>query len=475
MNKPEPVRRADRCPAMSYTEMLLADTRPVPDFLLEEWTRPMSTEPIPVDPYVSPEFARLERERLWPNVWLFAAREEELPDPGDTVVFDIADRSFLLVRQEDGSIRAFYNACLHRGRKLRTGPGAVSQLRCPFHGFTWNADGTLKEIPCAWDFRHLEGRDLRLPEVRVNRWEGFVMITENPDIPEFPEWLGPAATHYAPYDFPNRYTGVWVKKRIAANWKTTAEAFMEAWHSITTHPQLLPFLGDANSRYDLIGDHFNRAITPSGVLSPHITGRDQRFVLQKMNEFSGGSSMAEGRRQTASDDPPGFDPDDPLAARKALAEASRQGFARQYGHDYSHASDAELLDNFTYNIFPNFSAWIGYLPNLVYRWLPGDTPDWCTMEIRLLFPTPKGQPRPRAVECTVIPDDQPFGWAADRMGAALAQVFDQDLANLPHVQTGMKALKSGRLELGAYQESRIRHFHETLMKYIRGELPARAG
>jgi phenylpropionate dioxygenase-like ring-hydroxylating dioxygenase large terminal subunit len=468
MNEVRPIAPADRCPGMSYTEMLERDTRRAPDYLFVETHRPMSTEPLPVDPYVSEEFARLERERMWPNVWLFAAREEEMPDPGDTVVFEINDRSFLLVRQDDGHIRAFYNACLHRGRKLRTKAGPTVNLRCPFHGFTWNNDGSLKEIPCAWDFRHLEGKDLSLPEVRVSRWQGFVMITENAALPDFPEWLGPAASHYERYDFPNRYTGMWVAKRIPANWKATAEAFMEAWHSVTTHPQLLGFLGDANSRYDLIGDHFNRAITPSGVLSPHLKGKDQQYVLDKMAEFSGGGDGNTTRRFNPAEMDERFQADDPLLARKLLAEASRKGFTEQLGYDYSEASDSELLDNFTYNVFPNFSPWIGFLPTLCYRWLPGDTPDWCTMEIRMLFPTPKGQPRPRSVEKTMIPDDQPFAWAADKMGPALAGVFDQDMANLPHVQTGMKALRDGKLELGAYQDSRVRHFHETLMKYVAG-------
>lgn len=409
---------------------------------------------------------------MWPNVWLFAAREDELPDPGDTVVFEINDKSFLLVRQRDGSVKAFYNVCLHRARKLRTKSGQSTQLRCNFHGFTWNNDGSLKEIPCAWDFKHLEGKDMSLPEVRVNLWQGFVMITENDKIADFKEWVGPVLDQYDNYDFENRYTGMWVAKKVAANWKATAEAFMEAWHSVTTHPQLLPFLGDANTRYDLYGDFFNRAITPSGVLSPHMSGKDQQYVLDKMAEFSGGSDAKTNRRFTASGEKAELDPNDPLQARKLLAEASRAGFTAQYGYDYSDKSDAEILDNFTYNIFPNFSPWIGYLPTLVYRWLPGDTPDWCIMEIRLLMPTPKGEKRPRAAERVYIPDDQPFAWAKEYMGEALAGVFDQDLANLPHVQTGMKASSNGVMELGAYQDSRVRHFQTTLMKYINGELPA---
>lgn len=472
MNETTQIAREDRCPGTTYTDMLEADTRRPPDYLFEETVAEMSTEPLPVEPYISEEFARLEREKMWPNVWLFAAREDELPETGDTVVFDINDKSFLLVRQKDGSVKAFYNACLHRGRKLRTKGGNTPQLICPFHGFAWRNDGSLKEIPCAWDFAHLEGQDMALPEVRVELWQGFVMITENADLPDFAEWLGPAASHYDRYNFEDRFTSMWVAKRVPANWKATAEAFMEAWHSVTTHPQLLPFLGDANSRYDHIGDHFNRAITPSGVLSPHVKGKDQRYVLEKMNEFSGGSDAKTNRRFSAGEVSGELDPDDPFMARKVLAEAGRQGFHQQYGHDYSDASDAEILDNFTYNIFPNFSPWIGFLPTLVYRWLPGDTPDWCVMEIRVLSPTPKGEKRPRAVERTYIPDDQPFAWAKDKMGEALAGVFDQDLANLPYVQSGMKALRDGKMQLGAYQDSRVRHFQTTLMKYVNGELPA---
>ncbi|MFN9578727.1 MAG: aromatic ring-hydroxylating oxygenase subunit alpha [Novosphingobium sp.] len=471
MNELTKIEREDRCPGMTYTEMLEGDTRRVPDYLFEESNIDMPDDPIAIEPYISEDFARLERQRMWPNVWLFAAREDEMPDPGDTVVFEINEKSFLLVRQLDGSVRGFYNVCLHRGRKLMTKSGRATQLRCAFHGFTWNNDGSLKEIPCAWDFKHLEGKEMGLPEVRVNVWQGFVMITENKTIPDFKEWLGPAADHYDAYDFENRYTGMWVARKVPANWKATAEAFMEAWHSVTTHPQLLPVLGDANTRYDLIGDNFNRAITPSGVLSPHMAGKSQQYILDKMGEFSGGSDASTNRRFSASTDAASLDENDPLQARKLLAEASRQGFQTQYGYDYSDKSDAEILDNFTYNIFPNFSPWIGYLPTLVYRWLPGDTPDWCTMEIRLLFPTPKGQERPRAVEKTVIPEDQPFAWAKDKMGEALAGVFDQDLANLPHVQTGMKASANGVMELGPYQDSRVRHFQTTLMKYINGELP----
>jgi phenylpropionate dioxygenase-like ring-hydroxylating dioxygenase large terminal subunit len=465
------VEREDRCPGQSYTDMLENDTRRVPDYLLIESNQDLGDEPISTERYTSAEFAAREAELMWPNVWQFAAREEELPDPGDSVVYEINHNSYLLIRQPDGEIRAFHNVCLHRGRKLRTQSGKSINLRCAFHGFTWNNDGSLKEIPCAWDFKHLKNKNMSLPELRVNRWQGYVMLTENQDIPEFVDWIGPGVEHYENWRLDECYTGVWIGRVIPANWKATAEAFMEAWHSVTTHPQLLPFLGDANSRYDLYGDHMNRAITPSGVLSPHVKGKDQNYVLQKMSEFAGGKDGDESRRFNASGAATSFSPDDPYYARKVLADASRTGYQAQNGRDYSAVTDSELLDNFTYNVFPNFAPWGGFVPNLVYRWRPWKDADHCLMEVRILMRTREGETPPRAPEMFLIPDDQPFMAAAHLIGEALANVFDQDMSNLPFVQEGMKASGNKLMELGHYQDSRVRHFNATLDKYLSGELP----
>jgi phenylpropionate dioxygenase-like ring-hydroxylating dioxygenase large terminal subunit len=462
--------RDDRCPGVSYTDMLHADTRRAPDYLLIESTQELGDTPLSARKYTDPAFARLEEERMWPNIWQFAAREEDMPEPGDTVVYDINDRSYLLVRQHDRSIRAFHNVCLHRGRKLRTSSGPAINLRCPFHGFTWNNDGSLKEIPCAWDFKHLENKDLSLPALQVDRWQGFVLVTENPDLPRFVDWVGSGIEHFDNWRLDECYTAAWIGRVIPANWKAVAEAFMEAWHSVVTHPQILPFTADANTRYDLYGDFMNRAITPAGALSPHIKGKDQFYVIDKLGEFLGGDSR--GRRtETTHADLKGFAADDPLLARKILAQANREGFAEMNGHDYSAATDSEMLDNFTYNIFPNWAPWGGFVPNIVYRWRPAGDVDHCLMEVRILMRIPKGETPPKTAPTFLIPDDQPFAAASHLIGAALAGVFDQDMENLPFVQQGMKASANGRLELGHYQESRVRHFHRTLDKFIDGVLP----
>ena len=470
--RPEP--RDDRCPGTSYTDMLRADTRPAPDYLLAESYEDMGDAPLDAGRYFSEEWARAERERMWPNVWHFAAREEDMPELGDTVVYEINERSYLLVRQRDGSVKAFHNVCLHRGRKLRTESGQATSLACPFHGFAWKLDGSLKEIPCRWDFRHLEEQDMSLPELKVDRWQGFILVTENHDLPPFRDWVGPGIEHYDNWRLDECHTGAWIGRVIPANWKATAEAFMEAWHSVVTHPQILPFTGDANTRYDLYGDHMNRAITPAGALSPHLEGKDQQYVIRKLGEFIGGGGDARGRRSGVTEQADhGFDPADPLLARKILAQANREGFASMNGHDYSAATDSEMLDNFTYNIFPNWAPWGGFVPNIVYRWRPWRDPDHCLMEVRILMRTPKGEAPPKAPPMHLIPEDEPFMSAAKLIGPALANVFDQDMKNLPYVQEGMKALPGGKLQLGHYQESRIRHFHRTLDRYVEGHLPRR--
>jgi phenylpropionate dioxygenase-like ring-hydroxylating dioxygenase large terminal subunit len=92
---------------------------------------------VPKARYLSPEFARLEQERLWSRVWQIACREEELPEPGAFVEYEIGDQSILVVRGDDGAIRAFANACLHRGTRLGAGRGCFEHgtSTCRYHAW----------------------------------------------------------------------------------------------------------------------------------------------------------------------------------------------------------------------------------------------------------------------------------------------------------------------------------------------------
>jgi len=165
---------------LSYQALLDTDTHSVPDVLRR--TNPINSGPseIPIDRYLSRDFFDLEVERLWKRVWQMACREEDIPNVGDNIVYDIAGMSFVVVRTAPDSFKAFYNACLHRGRLLReAGSLRATEFRCPFHGFAWNIDGTLKHVPCQWDFPHIRPPEWCLPEAKVGTWGGFVFI--NPD------------------------------------------------------------------------------------------------------------------------------------------------------------------------------------------------------------------------------------------------------------------------------------------------------
>ncbi len=447
-----------RCPGDGWAEFMEADSRTPPEFLKTDSYEYMGSAPLAADRYTSPEFFQRELRALWPNVWQFACREEDIPNAGDVELYENAGRSYLVTRQADGGVRAFHNVCLHRGRKLRLDSGWSKDFKCPFHGFTWNTDGSLKEIPCRWDFGHLGDAHMQLPEAQVGRWGGYIFLKEAEGGPTLEEYLAPLPEQFARWRHEECSTVMWVGKVIHANWKAVAEAFMEAWHSVVTHPQILPFTGDANTRYNVYGDHVNVALTPFAVKSPHLADNekpDQWIVDEflKYNGRAGGPGLAvvvpEGE-----------------TARRAMAAANRDRYTESTGYDHSDATDAELLDAFTYNVFPNFAPWGGFMPNIVYRWRPWPDQDSCLMEVRIIARDRKDADKSerKAVTMHMLTDEEP--WTAATELGTLGSIFDQDMANLPYVQEGLKASKTGEVNLGDYQEIRIRHFHRTLDKYL---------
>jgi phenylpropionate dioxygenase-like ring-hydroxylating dioxygenase large terminal subunit len=176
-----------------------------------------------------------------------ACRVEQIPNVGDHVVYEVADKSLIVMRSTPTEIKAFFNVCLHRGRILRETGGHVSNLRCKFHGFTWRLDGGLSVIPARWDFPQIDEQRFCLPEAKVGTWGGFVFINMDSDAMPLEEYLGNIPAHFKAWDFENRYIAGHVGKVIDANWKVALEAFLETWHVLATHPQVLHFVGDANS------------------------------------------------------------------------------------------------------------------------------------------------------------------------------------------------------------------------------------
>ena len=247
-----------RSPGPTFQDLLDADTHPVPDVLRLESPRYFGSDDIPIERYTSREWHRREVDQLWSKVWQFACREEHIPEPGDYIVYEIAEKSYLVVRQADGSIKSFPNACLHRGRQLKEYDGRCSEIRCAFHGFAWDLAGNLSDVPAAWDFPHVDQRpdEFTLPECQVGTWAGFVFINPDPECGSLEDHLGETIEQFEVWDLENRYVESHVSRIIECNWKIAQEAFCEAYHVNATHPQILSYLGGTES--DLIENDLRR-------------------------------------------------------------------------------------------------------------------------------------------------------------------------------------------------------------------------
>ena len=245
-----------RCPGPSTRDLISVDDITPPEPLLEESYTFLGDGDIPFERHTSIQQYDAELLKMWPKTWQWACREEHIPNTGDYVVYDIGPHSFIVIRTDKDTVKAFYNSCLHRGMQICE-QGSVGQgkqfLRCPFHGFTWNIEGTLKEIPCRWDFPHIKDEDFCLPEIRVESWGGFVFVNMDSAAEPLIQYLEVLPDHFNQWPLQDRYVSLHVEKVLPANWKMAMEAFIEAYHVLATHSQSINLASDANAQYNIYG------------------------------------------------------------------------------------------------------------------------------------------------------------------------------------------------------------------------------
>ena len=437
----------------------------IPVVLTEENYTFTSSDNIPVSRYTSREFLEQEYKHVWSKVWQMAGRLERIRNVGDYFLYEIGDLSLIIIRTSGDDVQALHNFCVHRGRKLVTHDGRTEGFRCPFHAWEYEIDGKHKNVPCKWDFAHLSDEELSLRTAKVDFWGGFVFVNFDPDCVSLKEYMGEFWTHFDAFPLDDTYTYIHLKKKLPCNWKAGIEAFSEGYHTIATHPQLLPFLADEHSQYDnYVGKHFNRMLNPQGIHSPHIEVLSDQEIV---NAMLGGSSALKGSQ------PDHLRLPDGMNARSFLAESMRQAATRATGVDHSDRSDAEMLDVIQYTVFPNFFPWGGtWLNTLIYQFKPnGDDPDSCLLELYVLRRYDKAKPKPEPARLEVLEDDVAFQDATNM--ESMGFVFDQDMKNMELIQKGMKASRGTKnaISLTNYQESRVRDLHEMIDRYIEGDIP----
>jgi hypothetical protein len=252
--------------------------------------------------------------------------------------------------------------------------------------------------------------------------------------------------HFKIWQPENCYIQAHVAKIMAANWKVVQEAFMEAFHVIMTHPQMLPGIGDENSQYDVWGN-ISRAVTPNGTPSPHLSFTpDEQAMFDAMSD----------RRM---DGPPIVEIPADMTARATSASGSRQTASDLTDRE---VSDAELVDSIYYTVFPNFHPWSPF-NRIQYRFRPyQDDHRKSIMEVYFLAPFKGERPVPAKTHWLTEQQD----WTdAEELGM-LARVFNQDSMNLPNVQIGLEAAQNTEVVFSRYQETKIRHFHHLLNQYV---------
>ncbi len=441
-----------RSPGITYQQLLDQDTHPVPAVLRLESSQYFGSEDIPVERYTTKAFHDLEVERLWKRVWQMACREEEIPRVGDYQVYEIAHLSFIVVRTKTDEIKAYPNACLHRGRRLKDYDGHCSEIRCNFHGFAWALDGTLADVPARWDFPHIEDDEFSLPEVKVGTWGGFVFINPDPDAEPLEDFVREIAEHFDPvWDLRNYYKEAHIAKIVPANWKIVQEAFCEAFHVNGTHPQIMVNLGDTNSQID-VWENCARVITPGGTSSPLLD-----WTPTENEKLRAMLDLREGQESP-------FTLEEGQSMRAFAAELSRERWRLTVGDRVDEMSDAEFMDAIDYTLFPNLHPW-GAFNRITYRFRPNGTDHrTAIMECIFLAPLPASGERPPPAPIHWLEPHETFTDAAEL--GMLGKVFNQDLFNMPNVQRGLEATFKPGVTLANYQESKVRWLHKKIGEWV---------
>jgi phenylpropionate dioxygenase-like ring-hydroxylating dioxygenase large terminal subunit len=414
--------------------------------------------------YFSREYMEREWQLMWPRIWLLAGVSSDIPEEGDYFTFEHGREEFLVVRQADGGIKAFYNVCPHRGNRVALNErGSVAQFTCAFHGWQFHCDGRLKCITDEHTFAPELIRDRpSMTEIRCDVLGGIIFVNMDGKAPPLREALGIPPEYIENYQIDRMHVVHHVRTQWAANWKTGVDAFYETYHLPYVHPQTQGVMEDF-SQYDLYPNGGSRMIVPLCVKSHRVSDQDSvdaglRFMMQDagMNpdEFRGSAHEV----------------------REAIQKSKRERARRLGLTHYDKLTDGQLTDSWATGLFPNVQ--MGMHPEGVFimRFVPHATdPEIFYYDTMILYrhvddpnytvPAWMGLPEGTDVTGSTrpnvkrVPPGEPPG---------LGDVLDQDSELLPVVQKGLRS-RGFRGPLWGDQEQRVRHFHRELDRYIDGE------
>ena len=204
--------------------------------------------------YVDEAFYRAEVEHIFMKVWNFLGRVDQIPNPGDYFTVNYVGVPLIIARGRDGEVRAFSNTCRHRGSKVAQDKGNCRAFICPYHGWVYNLDGTLRGangMDKALDF---DKGDYGLKPVRLETWGGFIFVSFDPDAESLMDYLGDMPEQFASYDCENLVTTRTVEFILPCNWKLFIENAMEEYHLPFVHKSTLNLKDFAHDIIPTVGN-----------------------------------------------------------------------------------------------------------------------------------------------------------------------------------------------------------------------------
>ena len=194
--------------------------------------------------YHHPEVFELERQRIFLRSWFCAGRSEQAAQPGQWFTIDVVGESILVLRGDDGGLRAFYNVCRHRGSRLRDERTGFDKgtIMCPYHAWCYDLKGDLVVTPRV-DEDELDRSQLSLWPVHVDEWQGFVFVNLDKQTPRaLREVIGEGYDEmlsFERFEMDTLRIGATTEWVVEANWKILVENYNECLHCPTVHPELV--------------------------------------------------------------------------------------------------------------------------------------------------------------------------------------------------------------------------------------------
>ncbi len=412
-------------------------------------TPPRRPTLVPAQRYYSESFAQLEVERMWPKVWQVACTVDHVAEPGDYFEYRCGPYSVLVVRGDDGMLRAFQNVCRHRGNSLCTGSGAdLRELKCGYHGWTWDLAGSLKRVPNRKGFGALSMAEFPLVAAGVEVWERLVFINLDVNAMPLVDYLEKVPRDIAWCGLGDFRCYATMTIEVDANWKTIADGYSETYHIQTLHPELHRCMDNVYAP-QVIWGHTGKSEQMYGVPSPQI-----KEALTEADVWDA-YVCTQGALMGVAEDTP-FPADECLRGHSVtdvIAERTR-AFAAGRGVDLSWASTDQMMRLHQYNVFPNMTLLANADHLTVMTSHPGSDPDHGELVMILWTRMPPGAPRSKPADVRMKADEAHPGL-----------VLTQDITVLAGLQRGLRQPGLEHLTL-SNEERRVINMHRNLERYL---------